>query len=226
MKGKFYGVSVGPGDPEYMTLKAVRLLNECPVIAAPRTEKKKNIALEIAGSVVALNEKEILYLDFLMGRDQRATEARHRELAVLVAKKLDEGKNVAMLSLGDASVYATYGYLQRLLRAQGYETETIAGVTSFCACAAKLDLSLTSARLPLRIIPGDYPGLETELTAEGTKVIMKQGKGLDRVKAALKKCGLLEKARLVENCGLEGERIYHDLDQREYGYFSTIIIGE
>lgn len=184
-----------------MTLKAVRTLKECPVIAAPRTEKRKSVALEIAGSVVDLNEKEILYLDFLMGRDQKAAEARHRALAELAAEKLDEGKNVAMLSLGDASVYATYGYLQRLLRAQGYETETIAGVPSFCACAAKLGVSLTSARLPLRIIPGGYPGIETELGAEGTKVIMKQGKGLDRVKAALKKCGLLEKARIVETAG-------------------------
>lgn len=226
MKGKFYGVSVGPGDPEYMTLKAVRVLNQCPVVAAPRTEQDRSVALEIASKATDLSAKEVIYLDFLMSRDRNAVAERHRELAGLIISRLDEGLSVAMVNLGDASVYATYSYIHKLISATGYETETVAGVTSFSACAARLGISLTQPRQPLRIIPGDYPGIAEELARDGTKVVMKQGKGLERVKETLQDNGLYQQAALVENCGMENERVYRDLDEAEgCGYFSTIIVG-
>ncbi|MDF2923317.1 MAG: precorrin-2 C20-methyltransferase [Paenibacillaceae bacterium] len=226
MKGKFYGVSVGPGDPEYMTLKAVRVLGECPVIAAPRTEQDRSVALEIASLATDLSAKEVLHLDFLMSRDREAVAERHRQLAALISSRLDRGQNVAMVNLGDASVYATHSYIHKLISAAGYETETVAGVTSFSACAARLGVSLTEPRKPLRIIPGDYSGLEEELGRDGTKVVMKHGKGLDRVKEALKHSGLYERAALVQNCGMENELVCRDLDSADsYGYFSTIIVG-
>lgn len=226
MKGKFYGVSVGPGDPEYMTLKAVRVLNECPVVAAPRTEQDRSVALEIAGQAADLSAKEIIYLDFLMSRDRKAVAERHQELAGLITARLEAGQSVAMVNLGDASLYATYSYIHKLIRAAGYETETVAGVTSFCACAARLGISLTEPRQPLRIIPGDYAGIEEELSRDGTKVVMKQGKGLERVKDALKSTGQYHRAALVENCGMENESVYRELDEAEgCGYFSTILVG-
>ena len=226
MKGIFYGVSVGPGDPEYMTLKAVRVLEQCSVVAAPRTEQDRSVALDIAAQTTDLSAKEIIYLDFLMSRDKQAVAERHRELAGLITAKLDADQNVAMVNLGDVSLYATYSYIHKLIREAGYITETVAGVTSFSACAARLGISLTEPRLPLRIIPGDYPQLEEELLRDGTKVVMKQGKGLERVKEALKSTGQYQRAALVENCGMANESVYRKLDEAEAcGYFSTILVG-
>ena len=226
MKGKFYGVSVGPGDPEYMTLKAVRVLNACPVVAAPRTGMEHSVALSIARGVVDLSAKELLFLDFLMSRNESAVAARYDELAALVTEKLDGGQDVAMLSLGDASLYATHSYLQERIAQKGYQTETVAGVTSFCACAAALKTSLTSPRVPLRILPGDYPALEAELKAKGSKVIMKTGKELEAVKLTLKRSGVYDKASMVADCGMESEAVYHSLDNAAGGYFATILVKE
>ncbi len=224
MKGKFYGVSVGPGDPEYMTLKAVRVIGTCPVLALPRTDGKNCVALDIARAAVDISGKEILPLDFLMVRDAKQVRERHRQLTAMVCQRLAAGQDVAMLNLGDASLYASHSYIRRRVAAAGYQTETVAGVTSFCACAALLGVSLTRPRQPLHIIPGDYPGLEQELSTPGTKVIMKSGKGLERVKAALKDCGAGARARMVSNCGLPGQTVYHDISEAEGGYFSTILV--
>lgn len=224
MKGTFYSVGVGPGDPEDMTLKAVRTLQRCPVVAAPRTRGQNSLALSIAQKAVDLSDKEILHLDFLMSRDERAVSARHDELAALVIAKLDAGSDVAMLSLGDASVFASCGYLQSRIRQAGFDAVTVAGLPSFCACAARLGISLTAARLPLRIIPGDYPGLERELAAEGSKVVMKQGKDGRRLRRALERLGLLHRAMAVENCGLPGEAVYTNIEEIGGGYFTTVVI--
>lgn len=226
MKGRLFGVSVGPGDPEYMTLKAIRTIERCPVIAAPRTDGKCSVALEIVQGVRSMEDKEILFLDFLMSRDEARTQARNKELAALIAEKLDMGLDVAMLNLGDASLYASYCPIRQHVAGMGYETQTIAGVTSFCASAALLQVSLTSPRLPLRILPGDYSGLETELGAPGTKVIMKSGKELAAVKQALKNSHAYDRAKMVVNCTMPGERAYHSLDGAQGGYFTTIIVGE
>ena len=224
MRGIFYGVGVGPGDPEYMTLKAVRVLGLCPVLAVPRTDGKHSEALEIASKAVDLSGKEILFLDFLMTRDEKSAARRHRELAGSVAEKLDAGKNVAMLNLGDPSLYASFGYLREILKERGYETETVAGVTSFCACAAKLGVSLTEARLPLRIVPGDYPELDRELAAPGTKAVMKSGREIARVRRAVERGGL--PAAAVENCGMPGERVCACLKDAGGAYFTTVLVGE
>ncbi len=226
MKGKFYGVSVGPGDPEYMTLKAVRVIGGCSVIAVPRTGGEKTKALEIAREAVDMSGKELLYLDFLMSRDKKKITECYDMLAALVAQKLEAGLDVAMLNLGDASLYASHSYIQQRLAALGYETETVSGVTSFCACAARLGTSLTAARQPLRILPGDYAGLEDELKMPGTKVIMKSGRELPRVIQALKNSGSYSLAKLVTNCGMEDETVWQSLEEAEAGYFSTILVGE
>lgn len=148
MKGVFYGVGVGPGDPELMTLKAVRVLRDCPVIAAPRTRDGAMLALDIAAQAVDLKEKMILPLFFPMERDAQRLETAHRAAAEAVESCLEQGKDVAMLNLGDVSIYATYSYLMELLSEKGYETRMIPGVPSFCAVAARLGVSLTSMNAP------------------------------------------------------------------------------
>lgn len=224
--GVLYGVSVGPGDPELMTLKAVRCLEKCPVIAAPQTAGGRMLALDIARGAVGLDGKTILPLRFAMSRDPEVLRASHEEAARAVKEYLDAGQDVAMLNLGDVSVYATFGYLQEILEVEGYKTVRIPGVPSFCAAAARLGRSLTEMDLPVHIVPaGGFP-LEEALDLPGTKVLMKSGRALPQVLEALESRGLLESSAMVQNCGLPGEQAAESLkDAPQSGsYFTTLLV--
>ena len=227
-KGKLYGVSVGPGDPELLTVKALKAISSCKVIAAPVTGKGASIAFDIARQAVNLSGKKLLRLPFLMTRDKELLKRSHAIVAGTIASELDGGADVAMLNLGDISVYSTFSYIMEMLSSRGYEVEAIPGVTSFCAAAAKLGTPLTGMESPLHIIPaGEFP-LDQALDLPGSKVLMKSGKALPEVKEALRGKGLYEKASMVRNCGLPGERICRSLDEDEGNarYFSVIIVKE
>ena len=231
LKGTFYGVSVGPGDPELMTLQAVRLIRQCPVLAAPQTASGQMLALDIARSALgeALDGKTIVPLYFAMSRDPAALAASHEKAAAAVRQYLDAGQDVAMLNIGDVSIYATFGYLQRLLEAEGYPTAMAAGVPSFCAAAARLNVPLTGGMdVPLTIAPGSWAG--RVLDTPGTKVLMKTGRQLPALLAALEQAGRLENSALVCNCGLPDEQVCPDLSrgqpQVQPGYFTTVLVKE
>ena len=227
--GTFYGVSVGPGDPELLTLKAVRCIEQCPILAAPRTAEGRMLALEIVKGAVDVSGKTILPLQFTMSRDADTLRASHEAAAGAVREALDAGQDVAMLNLGDVSIYATYGYLEEILKAQGYPTARIAGVPSFCAAAAALGRSLTDGmEAPLTLAPGRHA--EQVLDAPGAKVLMKSGRQLPAALAALRQRGLLEKSAMACNCGLPEQTLWPDLSSydpaRPVGYFTTIIVKE
>ena len=141
-KGVFYGVGVGPGDPELLTLKALRTLERCPVIAAPRTKSGETLALDIVRRAMSLEDKTILPLEFTMSRDPAVLRASRLRAAEAIAAHLAAGRNTAMLNLGDVSIYATFGYLMDILTGEGYEAVMVPGVPSFCAVAARLGTSL------------------------------------------------------------------------------------
>lgn len=227
--GTFYGVSVGPGDPELLTLKAVRCIEQCPVLAAPRTAEGRMLALEIVKGAVDVSGKTILPLHFAMSRDADTLRASHEAAAGAVREALDAGQDVAMLNLGDVSIYATYGYLEEILKAQDYPTARIAGVPSFCAAAAALGRSLTDGmEAPLTLAPGRHA--EQVLDAPEAKVLMKSGRQLPAALAALRRRGLLEKSAMACNCGLPEQTLWPDLSSydpaRPAGYFTTIIVKE
>ena len=226
-KGTLYGVSVGPGDPELLTLKAVRVLEQCPVIAAPQTKGGRNLALDIAQNVVPLDDKIVLALHVAMHRDE-ARRANYEEAAAAVREQLDAGRDVAMPNLGDVSIYSTFSYLMRRLEAEGYETVMIPGVPSFCAVAARLQTSLTDRNDPLHIVPAGAGSLEEALDLPGTKVLMKSGKTMGQVLDTLAQRDLLDKSALVQDCGMPTEQAYVDLRKvpADTGYFSTIIVKE
>ena len=225
-KGVFYGVGIGPGDPELLTLKAVRILEGCEVIAAPRTKGEATLALEIAGKAVDLSGKEILPLEFTMDRDPEVRMAAYRAAAEQLKAPLSQGRDVAMVTLGDVSIYTTFCYLMDLIRADGFETAMIPGVTSFSAIAARLGISLTEMNAPLHIIPASAMSTGEALALDGTKVLMKSGRQLDEVVRTIREQGLLDRASLVSNCGLEHEFVCTDLSRLEGqpGYFTTIIV--
>lgn len=222
-----YGVGVGPGNPELMTLKAVRIIESCPVVAAPRTAGGKTLALEIARAAVSLEGKQILPLDFAMSRDPDILEASHQAAALPILEQLRQGRSVAMVNLGDVSLYASFHHLKPMVEAEGFQTEMIPGVPSFCAVAAALGETLTpEGDAPLHIIPAGFESLEEALSFPGAKVIMKAGKSLGTIKQALRTLELYHKAKLVQNCGLPEERIAHSLDDavEDGGYFTTMVI--
>ena len=228
-KGTLHGVSVGPGDPELMTLKAVRCIEQCPVLAAPQTAAGRMLALDIAKGAVDVSGKIILPLHFAMSRDSEVLKASHAAAADAVRAHLDAGRDVALLNLGDVSIYATYGYLEEILTAQGYAAVRIAGVPSFCAAAARLGQSLTGGmEQPLTIAPGRH--VEQVLAAPGAKVLMKTGRRLPKTLDALRERGLLANSAMVCNCGLPDERVYPDLSlerpQEQAGYFATVLVKE
>lgn len=227
-KGIFYGVGVGPGDPELMTLKAVRTLERCQVIAAPQTKSGEMLALDIAKQAVSLENKTILPVFFTMERDLERQRAAHEQAAAEIEAYLSQGQDVAMLNLGDVSIYATYSYLMDILNQKGYETVMVPGVPSFCAVAARLGMSLTTMNSPLHIIPASGGPLEETLDLPGTKVLMKSGRQIAKVVDTLRDKALLEKAAMVQNCGLPTETVYENLNDvpAQAGYFATILIKE
>ncbi len=229
MQGRLYGVSVGPGDPELMTLKAVRVIRSCEVVAVPQSGAETQVAWKIACEAVPeIFSKQKIDLLFPMTRDPGRLEVCHTAAAAQIAEQLEKGKSVAFLTLGDVSIYSTYAYMQERIRALGFEAEMVAGVPSFCAVASRLGISLTEAAKPLHIIPASYEGVDEGLDWNGVKVLMKTGKKIGQVKTALRERGLYQQARMVERCGMEGERILDSLDQADEAssYFSIIIAGE
>lgn len=227
-QGVFYGVGVGPGDPELLTTKALRTLERCSVIAAPRTKSGEMLALDIVRQAMPLEGKTILPLEFTMSRDPAVLRASRLRASETIAARLSAGQDVAMLNLGDVSIYATFGYLMDILTGEGYEAVMVPGVPSFCAVAARLGASLTTVSSPLHILPGGSSSLAEQLDLPGTKVLMKSGRQLPQAAEVLRQKGLLEKAAMVRDCGLPTEQVCRDLTRlpEETGYFATVIVKE
>ena len=226
MKGKLYGVGIGPGDPELLTLKALRVIRESKVIALPGKEPRETVAYKIVEGVYPeIAEKELLAVDMPMTKDPVKLEASHEAGAAAIMAYLDKGMDVAFPTLGDPTVYSTYIYVHKRVQAAGYETEIVSGITSFCAVAARLNTGLVEKAEPLHVIPASYQ-IEEALKLSGTKVLMKAGKKMAEVKKIL-----LEQqipASMIENCGMENERIYRSPEEiaEDAGYYSLIIVKE
>ncbi len=226
MTGTLYGVGVGPGDPELLTLKAVRIIRECDIIAIPGTDKDTCMAYKIVKQVfAAVEKKKVLSVAMPMTKDKSILEERHRKGAVMIEEYLQKGLKVAFLTLGDPTVYSTYIYIQRYILADGYTAEIINGIPSFCAAAARLKEGLAENAQQLHIIPGSY-SIEDALTLSGTKVLMKTGRKLSEVKERLRT--VKAKAVMVENCGMEQEKVYGSVEEipEEAGYYSLIIVKQ
>jgi len=229
MKGKLYGIGVGPGDPELVTLKAKRLLEEVDCIAIPKPgANKESLAMSIVGSMLG-EEKDILELLFPMSFNKRLLAESWSEAVSQVKSRLDEGRDVAFITLGDPTVYSTYMYLHRMIKQQGYETEIVPGITSFCAAAARAGISLAENRETLAVVPSAYDcrDLDGILERFDNVVLMKiSGKFAElREKLVVKRLG--DNTVMVSKCGLKGEVIESDLgkvDEETLSYFTTMII--
>lgn len=223
MAGIFYGVGVGPGDPELMTCKACRLIRENRVIALPGAQPEETLAYRIAvQSVPELAEKQLLALVMPMTHDRDKMARSHREAADTVERVLEQGENVVFLTLGDPTIYSTFSYVQELVERDGYPTEMVSGVPSFCAAAARVNQPLVCWNEPLHVVPAAHRLTET-LSDGGQYVLMKSGRRMKEVKEMLAASG--RDVIAVENCGIEGERVYRGVEEipDDAGYYSLVM---
>ena len=226
MSGILYGIGVGPGDPELMTLKAVRLIRENEIIVVPGTNPRDAVAYKIAaGAVPEIADKTLIAVDIPMVQDKERIIAAHRAGAEQVASYLEKGQNVIFLNLGDITVYSSYMYIQDRVKEMGYKAEIVSGITSFSAAAARLGISLCEWSEPLHIIPALHRTKEA-LDLPGNYVLMKSGTKMAEIKELLAASG--RDVMMVENCGMPDEKVYRSVDEipDDAGYFSLIIAKE
>lgn len=226
MTGILYGTGVGPGDPELMTLKAVRLIRENEIIALPGPVAEDTVAYQIAvHAVPELARKTLVPVAMPMIHDQEEMNRNHDMAADMIETYLKKGQNVVFLTLGDPTIYSTYLYVQKRIAARGYATELISGITSFCAAAARTGTPLAEWNEQLHIIPAVHH-LGSDLDMPGNYVLMKSGKKMNQVKEILSASG--KDVVMVENCGMENEHIYQGVNEipDDAGYYSLIIAKE
>ena len=209
-----------------MTLKAVRIIRETNVIAVPGKAADESVAYQIAVKAVPeLQKKEVIPIYMPMTHDKEEQARNHEKGAKTLETYLREGIDVAFLTLGDVSVYSTFTYLQRIVEADGYQTVMVSGVPSFCAAAARVNEPLVIWQEELHILPAVH-GDGDMFSSRGNYVVMKSGRKMKQVKELLKEKKY--EVAAVENCGMEGERIYRGADEIPdgSGYYSLIIAKE
>lgn len=226
MSGKLYGIGVGPGDPELITLKALRLTKEADVIAVPGEVPEETVAYKIMkGAYPEIDEKRFVSVFMPMTKDREQLERYHSEGTEILKKELDQGHNVVFLTLGDPTVYSTYIYVHKRITALGYDTEIVSGIPSFCAVSARFNEGLVEKAEPLHVIPASYQ-IEEALKLPGTRVLMKAGSKMKAVKEMIR--SLDEEGMMIENCGMPDEKIYRCVDEipDNAGYYSLIIVKD
>eukprot|EP00831_Metopus_contortus_P000527 TRINITY_DN10199_c0_g1_i2.p3 TRINITY_DN10199_c0_g1~~TRINITY_DN10199_c0_g1_i2.p3 ORF type:complete len:287 (+),score=68.70 TRINITY_DN10199_c0_g1_i2:458-1318(+) len=228
--GTLYGIGVGPGDPELLTLKAVRILGEVDVIfAAASTKNDYSTAYAIAAPHLK-QDVRCIQLGFPMTKDEAELETAWKANAKIVAEVLDKGENAAFLTLGDPLTYSTYGYLQRTLLAQNPDLRlrAVPGITSFHAAASKIGLVLVESKESLLVTSGvaDLARLEEQINVCDNAVILKAYKNFEEIKELLTRLRLADKTVLVSRLGMDDESILMDIKDapKKPHYFSLALV--
>lgn len=182
--GKLTGVGVGPGDPELMTLKAVRMIREAAVISFPGRSPGESLAYRIAAEAVPeIEGRQLLPLSLPMTRDRRVLAEGHRRAADRLEDELLAGRDTIFLTLGDPAFYSTYSYLAEIVRKDGFDTASVCGVPSFCSAAAALNCPLSVGRESVRIL-SSFP--EEGSLQDDCLIFLKAGKHAGRLRSC---CG-------------------------------------
>lgn len=226
--GTFYGIGVGSGDPELLTVKAINALKKIDVLIAPKTEKKSDsVALSIAEPYLKTSVK-IIYQTFPMVKDfAEETEIFEANTAEIL-NELRKGKNVGFATIGDPMFYSTYIYIFKLLKPRGVNIVTIPGVPAFLAIAAQIGRPLAYGNDILTIIPAtaELDAINNALDYSDVAVLMKVYKNFNSVVCSLGEHSALDEAILVSRAGLDDEKIITDLEEHRHdalNYLSTIL---
>lgn len=229
--GTLYGIGAGPGDPELMTLKGLRLIKQSPVVAYPAgVGGKPGMAEQIVAQWLQ-PEQIRLELVFPYVQDQSALTQAWETAATQVWQYLSGGQDVAFLSEGDTSFYSTFTYLAQTLQHlyPAAQVQAIPGVCSPLAAASMLGIPLTIRAQRLLVLPALYnvSELETSLDAADVLVLMKVSSVYQQIWSVLNRRGLLQRSYIVERATLPQQRIYADLSRYpdlQLPYFSLLIV--
>ena len=230
--GKLYGIGVGPGDPDLITVKAVKAIQSADVIFTAASSKNSySLAVEIAAPHIS-DSARIQILKFPMTKDEAVTDKAWTDNAKKIAQALEEGLNCVFLTLGDSITYSTYGYILKKMHLIMPEAhiETIPGITSFHAASARLNRILVEGEESLLLTSGAYGGSRLrDLNEVENVAIVKAYKNIQDINLALKENGLHENGVAISHCGREKEAIYEDLDEletRDPDYWTLILASK
>jgi precorrin-2/cobalt-factor-2 C20-methyltransferase len=223
--GILYGIGVGPGDPELITLKGLRLLRNCPVLAYPAPEAGDSLARQIAAPHLPGSQIEIpIRMPLLV--DRFPAQEVYTKAAADIADHLGAGRDVAVLCLGDPFFYGSFMYLFARLAA-AHRVVVVPGVTSVSAGAAALGQPLVGRNETLAVIPASLPDseLERRIGDADAIVFVKLGRHFARLRALLGRMGLAVTARYIEHASMPSEQApaLADVDPAAVPYFSLVI---
>lgn len=233
-KGQLFGLGVGPGDPELVTMKAVKLLAQSDVVAFPTAKASGGNARKTVAPYLT-DKHQLLPLIYPVTAGPVADTSSYLpiinkfydETAEEVASLLDEGKNVSIICAGDPFVFGSYMYWHARLSSR-YEITVVPGISSILAAPVQLGMPLCHREDVVSILPATLSedALVERLSQCGSAVIMKLGRTFPKVVRALEKSNKLENAYYVERATMEKERILpvKDVDPNEVAYFSVIVI--
>ena len=224
--GKLYGLGVGPGDPELVTLKAARIIKETDIIFAPQSRNgKPSVALNIVQNIIDEREEEceILQPLFPMTEDKDELAKSWDDAAEMLFEKLSNGLNAVFVTLGDPTVFSTFSYVSKRLQKKGVEVELVPGITSFTACSTTAGIQLTEQDDIMVVVPQVDERLPKLLPYVDTLVAMKTSRHLDVLEDCINKDPREKEIVSVQNCTMEDENVVHGfVDNKKY--FSTSII--
>ncbi|RPE63203.1 precorrin-2/cobalt-factor-2 C20-methyltransferase [Pacificibacter maritimus] len=224
-RGKVYGIGLGPGDPELMTLKAARLIREASVIAYPTLAGGASFARSIAAEFIAQGTREIV-MDVPMTVARGPAQHAYDQGAARIAEALEAGQDVVVLCEGDPFFYGSFMYLFARLRSD-FQVEIVPGVTSVTACAAVAQLPLVARNEVMTVLPAplEDASLRDKIAGSDTVIVMKLGRHFKRVRALIDTAGLTEKSVYIERATGANEVVKPLKDAPETApYFSMILI--
>lgn len=226
IEGKLIGIGVGPGDAELLTLKALNILKNTDVICAPKSATKKpSLALSIVQ--IFLDERDdnydLLEPLFPMIEDEKVLSKYWDDAATLIMDKLNQGLDVAFITLGDPTIYSTFTYISTRVNENGFKVEIVPGVTSFTGCAATAGVSLAEKDEIIVIVPKVDERLERILEYGDTFVIMKTSRHSDILEKTVNNDIRDKEIISVQNCGLKDEKVVQDF-VKDKKYLSTTIL--
>ncbi|QIR35457.1 precorrin-2 C(20)-methyltransferase [Tolypothrix sp. PCC 7910] len=225
-KGRLYGIGIGPGDPELLTLKALRLLQAAPVVAYQSATDKESIARKIIAPYLPGNQIEVLYHLPRALEPEKAKAIYDQEIAPIAAH-LAAGRDVVVVCEGDPFFYGSFMYVFTRL-SEEYETEVVPGVSSLMACPVALGVPFTYYNDILTILPAPLPAeeLTTQLLTTDAAAIIKLGRHFTKVRDILHQLGLASRALYIERATMAQQRIVplDEVDPAEVPYFAMIIL--
>lgn len=224
--GRLYGLGIGPGDPELITVKALRLLRSAAVVAYPISDKnQQGLARSIVQEYIKPEQIEVpLYFPLKL---ELSSQPYYDKAAQIIAEYLKSGRDVAVLCEGDPFFYGTFMYIYNRL-ADKFPTEVVSGVSSTMASAAALGVPLTYRNDVYMVVSAILPAevLKAKLAVADAAVIIKLGRHFEKVVGVLKELGLYERAKYIEKATMPHQRIVEieRVNPSEVPYFSTIIV--